>query len=153
MSQATVLPPLPDTPFWRAYQGPMAGMVNWARLDAFWPVLQASGGAWYVTDLESGALPDAPATSDEFAATLALAQAMYDPVRDRSWCGVVFADDPAAPSFVKLFDPWNMGASCGSSGVRVMPRWVLSRIAPDALPEVAAEPAPAQGLFARFRRG
>lgn len=144
------LPSLPDTPFWRLYQGRFAGFPTWPMFDRFWPVLEASGGDWYILDLDSGELPEAPASATEFSALLAGVQAMYAPARARSFCGVVFADDAAAPTLVKLFDPWKMGASCGSSGERILPRYVLSRVRPDALPVVEAPVAPKKGLFARM---
>ncbi|MDQ2089824.1 hypothetical protein [Marimonas arenosa] len=144
------LPALPDTPFWCAYQGRFAGFPTWPMFDRFWPVLAVSGGEWFILDLDSGTLPEAPASAEGFAALLAEAQAMYEPARSRSFAGVVFADDAANPSFVKLFDPWKMGASCGSSGERILPRWVLSRMRPDALPVTDAEPRTAAGFFARI---
>lgn len=146
------LPDLPDTDFWRAFQGRFHGFPTWAMQDRFWPVLKQSGGDWYVFDLDRGSLPDSPASAAAFSALLTEAEEMFEPARSRSFAGVVFADDAENPGFVKLFDPWKMGASCGSSGERILPRWVLSRMKPDALP-AEAEPVPAKkGLFAGFAR-
>jgi hypothetical protein len=140
--------PLPDTDFWRAYNGKFAGVPTWAGFDSFWDVLSATGGDWFVFDPEGDA-PGAP-TAD-FAAVLAEARACVEQVRKaRSYCGGVFADDLAAPNFVKVFDPWKMGGVCGGSGERVMPRWVFSRIAPDALALLPDEPEKTR-LFARLR--
>ncbi|WP_137701144.1 hypothetical protein [Marimonas lutisalis] len=146
------LPPLPDTPYWRAYQGRFAGFPTWPMFDRFWPVLKESGGAWYILDLDSGTLPEAPASAEAFEALIAEAEAMYTPVRNRSFSGIVFADDASEPAFVKLFDPWKMGASCGSSGERIMPRWVLSRMKPDALPPGEEPDKPRRGLLSRLTR-
>jgi hypothetical protein len=144
------LPPLPETPFWRAYQGRFAGFPTWAMHDRFWPVLTASTGDWFAFEPEGGSLPDAPLDAAGLAALLAEAEAMFAPARDRSFAGIVFADDVERPSFVKIFDPWKMGASCGSSGERILPRWVLSRMRPDsALPVAAPEPAK-PGLMQRL---
>ena len=140
------LPSLPDTPFWRAYLGRFTGFPTWPMHDRFWPVLAASDGDWFVFDLESGVLPEAPADATAFAKVIAEAETMFAPARDRSFAGVVFADDAAVPGFVKIFDPWKMGASCGSSGELVLPRWVLSRSRPDALPMAEAQPQPRRGL-------
>ncbi len=94
---------------------------------------------------------DAPTGPEgDFAAVLAEARACVEQVRKaRSYCGTVFADDLAAPGFVKVFDPWKMGGVCGGSGERVLPRWIFSRIAPDALPLVPDAPAK-KGLVARI---
>lgn len=140
--------PLPDTPFWQAYQGKFAGTPSWQSFDTFWAVLEGTGGDWFVFDPE-GEAPTAP--EPDMAAVFAEARACVEAVRKmRSFCGTVFADDLSVPGFVKVFDPWKMGGVCGGSGERVMPRWVFSRIAPDALPLMAEEPEKT-GLLARLR--
>jgi hypothetical protein len=49
---------------------------------------------------------------------------------DEDYCGIVYVDAPEDPRLVKIFDPNHLGASCGSSGLRVLPGWVLSRDPP-----------------------
>ena len=142
------LPRLPDTPYWTRFQGRFHGFPLWNMLDRFWPVLENSGGAWFIHDLESGVVPDQPASDAEFSAILGSAVEMYAPARSRSFSGVVFVDDVNTPGFVKLFDPWKMGASCGSSGARTMPRYVLTRMQPDPLPIIECDQHK-PGLFAR----
>ncbi len=145
--------PLPDTAWWRAFQGRFQGLLDWPAVDDLWRRLAGAGGEWWVWELD-GDLPAAPLSGDDFAAALARMGAMYDDeVRRRSHAGTVYVDDPADPAFVKVFDPWKMGAVCGSSGERILPRYVVSRMAPDApLPEPAPPPRP--GLLARLlRRG
>ena len=44
-------------------------------------------------------------------------------------------DDRKSPAFIKIFDPRNMGTSCSCSGELILPRWIISRARPDALPE------------------
>jgi hypothetical protein len=60
------------------------------------------------------------------------------------------------PGMVKIFDPHNLGASCGSCGHTVMPRWVLSRIKPvpleDSMPLPAARKRWWQRLFPPIHR-
>jgi len=140
------IPPLPDTRYWRAYQGKFQGVLTWNAFDDLWQVLAASDGSWYVYDLD-GPAPQAPT---ELGPALHAARQMYDEVRNRSYCGTVYVDDPQAPRFVKVFDPYKMGATCGSSGERTMPRYVFSQIKPDALP--APEPPAAPGFWKRFAR-
>lgn len=137
---------LPDTPFWRTYNGTFAGLPTWPGFDAFWVRFEASGGDWFVFD----PMQDAPASpSADFTAALARARACVEQVRNRGFCGAVFADDLEAPSFVKVFDPYRMGGVCGGSGDRVLPAWIFSRLPPDPLPLLA--PAPEKkGFFARL---
>ncbi len=137
---------LPDTAFWRAYEGRFKGLPTWAGFDAFWARFEASGGAWYVFD-PSGDAPDAP--TPDVTAALVEARALVEQVRGRGFCGAVFADDLDAPSFVKVFDPYRMGGVCGGSGDRVLPAWIFSRIAPDPLPRLP-ETSERKGLLQRL---
>ena len=137
---------LPDTPFWQAYRGRFHGIPTWDGFDAFWARLAASGGDWYVFDPTADA-PAAPHPA--FATALADARATVEQVRNRGFCGAVFADDLDTPGFVKVFDPYRMGGVCGGSAERVMPKWIFSRLPPDPLPLVPDRPAK-QGLFARL---
>ena len=41
MSQ-TDLPPLPDTEFWRAWQGRFQGILTWEAFDALWKVIRSA---------------------------------------------------------------------------------------------------------------
>ena len=138
---------LPDTQFWRAWQGRFQGVLSWDDFDALLQLLAQGGGAWFVWDME-GVVPQRPASQGALAAVLEAVREMNAPVRARSYCGTVYADDPGAPSFVKAFDPYQMGATCGSSGERIMPRFVFSMIRPEPLP--APEPAPEPGFWRRL---
>ena len=136
--------PLPDTAFWRAWQGSFQGVLTWAEFDALLDRLAASDGDWFAWDMQ-GPVPTVPTP---LAPALEAVRALNAPVRDRSWCGTLYVDDPATPGFVKAFDPYRMGATCGSSGERTFPRFVVSRLRPDPLPAPETEPAP--GFFARL---
>ncbi len=46
------------------------------------------------------------------------------------YCGIVYADDPAAPRMIKIYDPNNLGVSCGYSDNPPLPGWVMSRLPP-----------------------
>jgi len=41
---------------------------------------------------------------------------------------------------IKIFDPNNLGAVCGSSGTVVPPRWLLTRIPPATIVDEAITP-------------
>jgi hypothetical protein len=51
-------------------------------------------------------------------------------VHDEEYCGVVYADSLESPAFVKIFDPNNLGVSCGFSDNPPLPGWILSRLRP-----------------------
>jgi hypothetical protein len=47
-----------------------------------------------------------------------------------SYCGIVYADDLQHPSFVKIYDPHNLGITCGYSDNPPLPGWLLTCIPP-----------------------
>ena len=49
---------------------------------------------------------------------------------EEDYCGIVYVDDKNSPSFVKIFDPHNLGVSCGYSDNPPLPGWILSKLMP-----------------------
>ena len=49
---------------------------------------------------------------------------------NEDYCGIVYADDTQQPGFIKIFDPNNLGVSCGYSEKPPLPGWIVSRIPP-----------------------
>ena len=56
------------------------------------------------------------------------------------YCGIVYADDLQNPTFIKIFDPNNLGVSCGFSDHPPLPGWVLSLSKPEDLPNAFPPP-------------
>lgn len=52
----------------------------------------------------------------------------------------MYADDPERPELIKIYDPHNLGSACNNSGVRIPPRWVLSRMPPALIVDEAPLP-------------
>ena len=57
---------------------------------------------------------------------------------EEDYCGIVYADDLQQPSFIKIYDPHNLGVSCGYSENPPLPGWIMSQIAPCDLPAAQA---------------
>jgi hypothetical protein len=129
-----------DSPYLRAYNGRLKGVLRWPDLDAVWTQLQRHGDDdWYVYAVGE-APPTAPASREQFERFLAeIRQLLLDEHRE-DYCGIVYADDHERPSFVKIFDPNNLGTACGSSAVPPLPGWTLSRVAPDNLKHAFPQP-------------
>jgi hypothetical protein len=49
---------------------------------------------------------------------------------EEDYLGIVFVDNLISPALVKIYDPCNLGSSCGSSGRQIPPGWILSRLPP-----------------------
>jgi len=125
--------PARDSPYLRACNGRLVGVLRWEDLDALWAQLRRlSDDGWYVYAV-SDAPPTRPASRDRFERFLAEVRQRLEAEHKENYCGIVYADDHANPSFVKIFDPGNLGAVCGCSNVPTLPGWTLSRMAPDDL--------------------
>ena len=127
-----------DTPYLRACNGLLKGVLRWHDLDALWARLQAGNdGEWYVYVVGEPP-PSAPAPRDEFERFLVGTRQRLLDGHKEDYCGIVYVDDPAEPGFVKIFDPGNLGAVCGFSEHPPLPGWTLSRVAPDDLTQASS---------------
>jgi hypothetical protein len=46
------------------------------------------------------------------------------------YCGIVYADNLEQPGFIKIYDPHNLGVSCGFSDNPPPPGWILCKPRP-----------------------
>jgi len=84
--------------------------------------------------------PQEPVTGGQLQQFIDELDALLRKDHDEAYCGIVYVDDPDEPGMIKVYDPNNLGAVCGSSGARVLPGWVLSTMPPEDLQ--AALPPP-----------
>lgn len=119
--------------------GSFRGILQWADLDALWARVRANPEGWYVSliGVEPAQQAMTPAALDTFIAEV---DSLLRREHEYNYCGIVYADDPEHPSFIQIFDPHNLGSSCGSSGVRILPRWVLCRVPPALIVDEAPLP-------------
>ncbi len=125
---------------------PLTGVLTWDGLAALWQRVVALDG-WYLYTVGEDP-PTAPATAGELAAFLRDLDARLRAEHDRDECGIVYGDDLAVPSLIKIYDPKRLGAVCGPSRGPVPPGWILSRVPPERLDS----PQPRRPRF-RFFRG
>jgi hypothetical protein len=138
------------TSYLRAYNGFFKGALRWPEFDRLWAQLQRrSDDGWYIYTVGEPP-PTAPASRDQFEGFLAeIKQHLLDEHQE-DYCGIVYADDHDEPSFVKIFDPNNLGMVCGSSEIPTLPGWTLSRIVPDDLEEALLHPRRRQRWWRRI---
>jgi hypothetical protein len=77
--------------------------------------------------------PEQPVKAEVLRQRLAAISALLHQDHREKYLGIVYVDDFDHPQLIKIYDPNNLGASCGSSGKLVPPGWILSRMAPDDL--------------------
>jgi hypothetical protein len=127
--------------FIAAYRGSFRSALHWEHLDALWEaVLEQTDGPWYVYAVGEPP-PEEPVEAPDLERFVSEVDTLLRREHDEDYCGIVYADDMQAPSFVKIYDPNNLGSSCGPGfGVPIHPGWILSRVPPVDLD--AATPPP-----------
>ncbi len=141
------------TLFISKFNGVLKNVLEWAHWETLTATLKAKSDAgWYVYYVGEE-VPADPLPPDRFVRFLEKISDLLRRDHDEPYLGIVYVDDVEDPAFVKIYDPNDLGSSCGSSGRRVLPAWVLSRVAPVDLH--AAVPNPGnrrrwwQNLFSR----
>lgn len=116
--------------FQQLYRGRLWSVMSWEQLTAFWSRL--GGDGWYLYAIGEP-VPLAPAPADTTSAFIGRVDALLRDEHRHDYCGIVYADDLERPSFVKIYDPNNLGVSCGFSTNPPLPGWIMSRVPPDDL--------------------
>ncbi len=105
-----------------------------------WEVLRRDAeGGWHIYAI--GEAPPAQSSSGELLKTFLFEiDELLHKEHGEDYCGIVYTDSTQAPRFVKIFDPNNLGVSCGFSDNPPLPGWILSKLPPIDLE--AAAPLP-----------
>lgn len=116
--------------FMRQFTGGFTGILYWEQLDQLWEQLRADQELeWYVYAV--GEMPpQQPVPAAKLQAFISRIDHLLRTEHDYDYCGVVYVDSRTHPGLIKIFDPNQLGSSCGSSGLKVLPGWVLSRTPP-----------------------
>ena len=126
--------------FLSAFRGSFKATLRWPQLEHLWEVLRRdAAGDWYVYAIGE-APPGAPADAEQVSRFIEEVDKLIREEHDESFCGIVYADDLDKPSFVKIYDPNNLGMVCGYSENPPLPGWVMSKLRPVDLE--AAMPPP-----------
>lgn len=127
-------------PYLQAFRGSFSGVLRWQQLEQLWSrILEDPQNGWYIY-----------AVGEEPPTTLLSGQQLLTVIHeldmllrrdhDEDYCGIVYTDDMVKPTFIKIFDPHNLGSTCGSSGTPPLPGWILSKIQPINLPKAMPQP-------------
>ena len=128
-----------DNTFVKAYRGSFTSMLRWPQLDEFWELLkQQATDDWYIYAVGEEP-PETPVEKAKLLEFITEIDALLHKEHDEDYCGIVYADNKTNPTFIKIYDPNNLGVSCGFSDNPPMPGWILSLIKPVEL-EAALNP-------------
>lgn len=121
-------------PFYQAFRGSFKGVLRWPQLDALWAVMgERADLGWYIYAVGETP-PSAPVGGEKLINFIREIDALLRAEHEEEYCGIVYVDAPDAPRYVKIFDPNNLGVSCGYSDNPPLPGWILSLIPPCDLP-------------------
>lgn len=116
--------------FYTAFRGTFSGVLRWEQLDEVWGRLRAGAdNGWYLYAVGEPP-PATPVERDALLRFIDEVDVLLRREHDEDYCGIVYVDDMQMPTFVKIFDPNNLGVSCGYSDNPPLPGWILSRLPP-----------------------
>ncbi len=132
-----------DDRFLGAFKGGFTGILRWWQLDELWQsVREDSEGGWYVYVVGERP-PDEPASNQQLLHFLDEVNQRLRANHDEEYCGIVYTNNRNRPTFIKIYDPKNLGIVCGPSDNPPLPGWILSKLKPIDLP-VALTPTQKQ---------
>lgn len=128
-----------ETPFQKRLDGRFEGIMRWPQLDDLWKRVRQVTMPWYFYQVGSQ-LPDQPMSGQALADAIKELDALLRREHDYDYCGIVYADRADDPTLIKVYDPNNLGSSCGCSGARIPPRWIISHQRPELIVDDAPTP-------------
>ena len=115
--------------------------MKWDDLSALWQQVRLQKNSrWYIYAIGE-TLPQAPASDTQLEQFIDSIDHLLREEHEHDYCGIVYVDDATTPTFVKIYDPNNLGVVCGYSDNPPLPGWVMSQQAPIDLQQAFPPPA------------
>jgi len=127
------------TDFDRILNGMLFSLLSWKQLADFWSKIDTRAG-WYLYAIGE-TVPQAPAVPNEVADFIQRIDALLRKEHREDYCGIVYADNLDNPCLIKIYDPNNLGVSCGSSKNPPLPGWIMCNMPPSELQPKGVIPA------------
>lgn len=119
--------------FYEKFKDSFTSCMRWDDLTILWDTLkQRANLNWYLYAIGEP-VPDSPANEKELLLFITEIDNLLRSEHEEDYCGIVYADEKKNPTFIKIYDPNNLGVSCGFSNDPPLPGWVLSVIPPKPL--------------------
>ena len=105
-------------------------MMRWPQLDEFWQRLSdQADDNWFIYAVGEQP-PESPVAKEKLIEFIKEIDSLLHKDHTEDYCGIVYADNKNTPTFIKIYDPNNLGVSCGFSDNPPLPGWILSKLAP-----------------------
>ena len=137
------------TNFNQLLNGYFEGILRWSQLDDLWQQLKQSDAEWFVYQIGSP-IPQQPLTTAELHKSIDELNALLRQEHEYDYCGIVYANDIKNPTLIKVYDPNNLGSSCGCGGDKIPPRWIISQQQPEEIIDDAPTPANRKRWWSRL---
>lgn len=125
--------------FTATFNGLLYSLLSWQQLSDFWAKIDPAAG-WYLYAIGEN-LPVSPASPGQVTEFVDEIDRLLRRDHHEDYCGIVYSDDLERPSLIKIYDPNNLGVSCGSSKNPPLPGWVMSTMPPSELQPKGIVPA------------
>ncbi len=120
-------------PFYEKFKGSFTSCMRWHDLDALWDTLDKDTSSnWYIYAIGE-AVPETRVSKGQLTDFIREMDALLRKDHEEEYCGIVYADNKSQPGFIKIYDPNNLGVSCGFSNDPPLPGWILSTLPPKPL--------------------
>ena len=120
----------PIDPFAEKFRGLFYGVLKWEDLDQFWSKLKTQlDDNWFIYAV-GHEVPVETKAADSVLKFIDEIDMLLRQEHTEDYCSIVYVDDTENPSFIKIFDPNNLGVSCGFSDNPPLPGWIMSKIKP-----------------------
>jgi hypothetical protein len=117
-------------PFVSNFRGSFFGLMQWDDLAAFWQVLREHAEQnWYIYAIGE-APPIQPVSADQLRHFVDEIDVLLRREHEEDYCGIVYVDSKTVPTYIKIYDPNNLGVVCGSSDNPPLPGWIISHLPP-----------------------
>lgn len=117
-------------PYLKAFRGSFWGIRKWEDLDNFWKTLKSKANqTWYIYAIGEP-VPTAPAAKEQLYLFIEEVDILLRREHQEDYCGIVYVDDKQEPSFIKIYDPNNLGVVCGFSDNPPLPGWTITHLPP-----------------------
>lgn len=120
-----------DDDFQTRLRGRFVSLLRWEDLETFWNTLrQQAGAGWYIYAV-GDTVPREPVSDETLLEFINEMDSLLRREHKEEYCGIVYTDKLDQPSLVKIYDPNNLGVTCGFSTNPPPPGWILSQQPPD----------------------
>jgi len=126
--------------FESVFSGKFYGVLRWPQLDELWELVKSDSEGWYLYAVGSEA-PSEVSNAKDTETFINELDTLLRREHNEDYCGIVYTDDLQEPTYIKIFDPNNIGTSCSIAKNPPLPGWILSLKKPIDLPAAMMQQA------------